>query len=84
MKKTTTAIVAVLGAIALGSTSLATMDIQKEYKAKESTATCQSCHVAKMPKKESHELNDFGKTVKAAQGKDKKIDWSKVKVPAAS
>ena len=84
MKKTTTAIVAVLGAIALGSTSLATMDIQKEYKAKDAKANCQSCHVPKMPKKDAAELNDFGKTVKGAQGKDKKIDWTKVKVPAAS
>ena len=84
MKKTTTAIVAVLGAIALGSTSLATMDIQKEYKAKDAKANCQSCHVPKMPKKDAAELNDFGKTVKAAQGKDKKVDWTKVKVPAAS
>jgi hypothetical protein len=81
MKKTTTAIVAVLGAIALGSTSLATMDIQKEYKTKDPKASCANCHVQKMPKKETSELNDFGKTVKAAKGADGKIDWSKVKVP---
>ena len=81
MRKTTTAVVAALAAIALGSSSLATMDIQKEYKAKDPKANCQTCHVAKMPKKEAAELNDFGKTVKAAQGKDKKIDWSKVEVP---
>jgi cytochrome c553 len=83
MKKTTTAVVATLAAIALSSAALATMDIQKEYKAKDAKANCASCHVAKMPKKESAELNDFGKTVKAAQGKDKKVDWSKVKVPEA-
>ena len=35
MKKTTTAVVATLAALALGSTALATMDIQKEYKAKD-------------------------------------------------
>ena len=81
MKKTTTAVVAALAAIALGSSSLATMDIQKEYKAKDPKANCANCHVQKMPKKESAELNDFGKTVKAAKGKDGKIDWSKVKVP---
>ena len=81
MKKTTTAVVAALAAIALGSTSLATMDIQKEYKAKDPKASCQSCHVAKMPKKEAADLNDFGKTVKGAKDKDGKIDWSKVKVP---
>ena len=83
MKKTTTAVVATLAAVALSSAALATMDIQKEYKAKDAKANCASCHVAKMPKKESAELNDFGKTVKAAQGKDKKVDWSKVKVPEA-
>ncbi len=82
MKKTTSAVVAVLAAIALGSSSLATMDIQKEYKAKDSKANCSSCHVAKMPKKEAAELNDFGKTVKGAKDKDGKIDWSKVKIPA--
>lgn len=82
MKKTTSAVVAVLAAIALGSSSLATMDIQKEYKAKDSKASCSSCHVAKMPKKEAAELNDFGKTVKGAKDKDGKIDWSKVKIPA--
>ena len=81
MRKTTTAVVATLAAVVMGSAALATMDIQKEYKAKDAKANCQSCHVAKMPKKEAAELNDFGKTVKAAQGKDKKVDWSKVKVP---
>jgi uncharacterized protein YdgA (DUF945 family) len=81
MRKTTTAVVAALAAIALGSSSLATMDIQKEYKAKDSKANCQTCHVPKIPKKDAAELNDFGKTVKAAKAKDGKIDWSKVKVP---
>ena len=83
MKKTTTAVVATLAAIALGSGALATMDIQKEYKAKDAKANCASCHVAKTPKKEAADLNDFGKTVKAAKGKDGKIDWSKVKAPEA-
>ncbi len=81
MKKTTTAVLVTLSALALGSTGLATMEIQKEYKAKDPAAKCQTCHTAAMPKKDSAELNDFGKTVKAAQGKDKKIDWSKVKAP---
>jgi len=81
MKKTTTAVVVALAAIALGSSSLATMDIQKEYKAKDPKANCSNCHVQKMPKKESADLNDFGKTVKGAKAKDGKIDWSKVKVP---
>lgn len=81
MKNTTTAVVAVLAAIALGGSSLATMDIQKEYKGKDPKANCASCHVAKMPKKEAADLNAFGKTVKGAKDKDGKIDWSKVKVP---
>ena len=81
MKKTTTAVVAALAAVALGSTSLATMDIQKEFKAKDPKASCANCHVAKMPKKEAADLNDFGKTVKGAKDKDGKIDWSKVKIP---
>ncbi len=81
MKKTTAAVVATFAALALGTTALATMEIQKEYKAKDPKATCATCHVDKMPKKGAAELNDFGKTVKAAEGKDKKIDWSKVKAP---
>ena len=81
MKKTTAAVIATFAALALGTTALATMDMQKEYKAKDPAANCATCHVNKMPKKESAELNDFGKTVKAAKGKDGKIDWSKVKVP---
>jgi hypothetical protein len=83
VKKTTTAIIATLAALALGSTALATMEIQKEYKAKDAKANCASCHVEKMPKKETAGLNELGKTVKAAKGADGKIDWAKVTVPAA-
>ena len=82
MKKLTT-VLAVLATLALGSSALATMDIQKEYKAKDAKANCASCHVEKMPKKETAGLNDFGKTVKAAKGADGKIDWTKVTAPAA-
>ena len=81
MKKTAAAFVATFAALALGTTVLATTELQKEYKAKDASANCASCHVNKMPKKDSAELNDFGKTVKAAEGKDKKVDWTKVKVP---
>jgi cytochrome c2 len=78
MKKTTTA-VAAIAALVMGSSALATMDIMKEYKAgKDAKATCASCHVAKMPKKGEAELNDLGKKVLAAKGKDGKIDWSKI------
>ena len=78
MKKTTTAVVAALAALAMGSSALATMDIQKEYKAKDAKANCASCHTEKMPKKDSAGLNDFGKKVKGAKGADGKIDWTKV------
>lgn len=83
MKKTTTAVVATLAAVALGSAALATMEFQKEYKAKDPKANCATCHVPKMPKKGAAELNAFGKTVEAAKGKDGKVDWSKVKAPEA-
>ena len=84
MKRISAAVVTSLAMLAFGSSALATMEIHKEFKAKESVATCQSCHVAKMPKKEAADLNDFGKSVKAAKGKDGKIDWTKVtyKAPA--
>ncbi len=81
MKKTTTTIIATLAALALGSSALATMEIQKEYKAKDPKANCASCHVEKMPKKDTAGLNDFGKKVGEAKGADGKIDWAKV--PAA-
>jgi galactitol-specific phosphotransferase system IIB component len=77
MKKTTIA-VATLSAL-IGSSAFATMEIQKEYKAKNADAKCESCHTAKLPKKGAADLNDFGKTVKAAKGADGKVDWSKVK-----
>ena len=44
MKKTTTAVVATIAALALGSSALATMQLQKEYKAKDPKANCASCH----------------------------------------
>ena len=78
MKKTTTA-VAAIAALVMGSSAFATMDIMKEYKKdKDPKATCGSCHVAKTPKKGDAELNDAGKKVKAAEGKDGKVDWSKI------
>jgi len=83
VKKTITAILTI-ASFAFGSAALATMDYQKEYKAKDPAAKCQTCHKDAMPKKDGpKDLNDFGKTVKAAQGADKKIDWAKVTPPAA-
>lgn len=73
-------IVALVIALGLTGSAMATMQIQKEYKAKDAKANCQTCHTEKMPKKGAADLNDFGKTVKAAQDKDGKVDWSKVEV----
>ena len=56
MKKTTTAVVATIAALALGSSALATMQLQKEYKAKDPKANCASCHTEKMPKKDKADL----------------------------
>lgn len=78
MKKSTGTLIAMAAALALGGTSLATMPIHKEYKAKDPKASCASCHVDKMPKKDKHDLNDLGKKVKGATGADGKVDWSKV------
>ena len=80
-KRTTTAVVATIASLALGSSALATMDIFKEYKAKNAEAKCDSCHKDKMPKKGAADRNDFGKKVEAAKDKAGKIDWAKV--PAA-
>ncbi len=50
------------GWIALSGTSLATLDYQKQAKAAGVDAkNCQYCHVAALPKKDSHESNDRGK-----------------------
>lgn len=77
MKKITAGVVAVVATLA-ASSALATMEIHKEYKAKNADAKCNTCHTAALPKKGAADLNDFGKTVQAAKGKDGKIDWSKV------
>jgi hypothetical protein len=74
----TTAAVATIAALVMGSSAFATIDIMKEYKkAKDPKATCASCHVAQKPKKGAAELNDLGKKVAGAK-KGGKIDWSKI------
>ena len=80
MKKINTTI-AMLAALGLASSALATMDIQKEYKAKDATAKCSTCHKDAMPKKGAADVNDFGKKVADAKGKDGKVDWAKVPAP---
>jgi len=84
MKRISAGIVTTIASLALAGSALATQEIYKEFKVKESEAKCKTCHVAAMPKKGASDLNDFGKTVQAAKGKDGKIDWTKVtyKAPA--
>ena len=67
MKKTTVTMLAALAALALGGNVLATMELQKELKAKYPTskATCATCHVKAMAKKGDAELNAYGKDMEA-------------------
>jgi galactitol-specific phosphotransferase system IIB component len=74
-------IIVAIAALGLATSALATMEIQKEYKAKDAAAKCATCHKDAMPKKGAADVNDFGKKVADAKGKDGKIDWAKV--PAA-
>jgi hypothetical protein len=58
------------GWIALSGTSSATLETQKEAKAAGVDAkNCQTCHVAPLPKKDSHDLNDAGKWLVAEKEK---------------
>lgn len=84
MKKTTAVVLVAVLAIVLGSTGLATMDMQKDMNAKYPTAKakCASCHVKAMAKKGDAEVNAFGKDMmkfvvdpKAAK---KTFDWAKL------
>ena len=68
--------------LALGGVASATMPMQK--KAKElgfEAANCQYCHVAKLPKKDAHEMNDRGKWLIAEKDKQKAkevdVSWLK-------
>jgi hypothetical protein len=50
--------------------SSATLENQKEAKAAGvDVKNCQACHVATLPKKDSHELNDAGKWLVAEKDK---------------
>lgn len=82
MKKSATAILTIASFV-FASSAIATMNTQKEYNAKfpAAKANCKSCHVDGKAKKGEPNLNDQGKAIKAAEGADKKIDWSKVKAP---
>ena len=73
--------------VLLSGTSSADMEIQKQAKAAGVTVKdCTTCHVDKLPKKETHELNDAGKWLVAEKDKRKaaKVDgaWLKDYKPA--
>ena len=58
------------GWIAFSGTSTADMEIQKQAKAAGADVkNCQTCHVATLPKKDSHDLNDAGKWLVAEKDK---------------
>jgi hypothetical protein len=58
------------GWIAVSGTTTATMDTQKQAKAAGIDASnCQYCHVDKLPKKESHALNERGQWLVAQKEK---------------
>jgi hypothetical protein len=68
--------------LALGGVASATMPMQKKAKELGFQATnCQYCHTDKLPKKESHEVNDRGKFLVAEKEKlkAKEIDVSLLK-----
>jgi len=76
MKKTTAVLLVAVLAIVLGSTGLATMDMQKDLNAKYPTAKakCISCHVKAMAKKGDAEVNAFGKDMMAKAIVDAKAE----------
>ena len=84
MKKTTAVVLVAVLAIVLGSTALATMDMQKDMNAKYPTAKakCATCHVKPMPKKGDSETNAFGKDmmkfVVDPKAEKKTFDWAKL------
>ena len=85
MKKTTAVLLVAVLAIVLGSTGLATMDMQKDLNAKYPTAKakCASCHVKAMAKKGDAEVNPFGKdmlekAVVDAKAEKKTFDYAKI------
>ena len=68
--------------LALGGVASASMDMQKKAKAAGFEATnCQYCHVDKLPKKETHAVNDRGKFLvdEKEKQKAKEIDVSWLK-----
>lgn len=82
MKKTTISVLGLLLTLGLGTSLLATMEIQKEFNAKYPDAKtlhkCSTCHMKALPKKDGdHENNAYGKDLKATK-KDGKYDFAAI------
>ncbi len=83
MKKTTISVLALLLTLGLGTSLLATMDIQKAFKAKYPEAKaingkCSTCHMMALPKKDGdHKNNAYGLDV-AKTKKDGKYDFAAI------
>jgi len=84
LKKTTISVLALLTALGLGTSLLATMDIQKAFKekypdAKTLNTKCSTCHTMALPKKDGdHANNAYGTDLKATKGKDGKYDFAAI------
>ena len=70
MKKNAYLVVGLLAALGLASTLLATADAQKQFvaaypEAKAKLGRCTTCHTAALPKKDSWDLNAYGKDLHA-------------------
>jgi len=83
MKKTTLSVLALLAALGVATSLLATMDIQKAFKekypdAKTLNTKCSTCHTMSLPKKDGdHANNAYGADLKATK-KDGKYDFAAI------
>jgi len=85
MKKNMTRIVGLLVALGFASTLIAGVDAQKQFvaaypDAKAKLGKCTTCHTTAMPKKESPDVNAYGKDLfdKAYDKATKTYDFKKV------
>jgi len=83
LKKTTISVLALLAALGLATSLLATMDIQKAFKekypeAKALNTKCSTCHTMALPKKDGdHTNNAYGADL-AKTKKDGKYDFAAI------
>jgi cytochrome c553 len=85
MKRNTRRVLALFAALGFASTLLAGVDAQKQFvaaypDAKAKLGKCTTCHTTAMPKKESPDLNAYGKDLleKAYDKAKKTYDFKKV------